>query len=1017
MKAAFYPVFDTVADLADHAWRAAWYLAPLARHLDEVSLFAGPGMPTRWADLPPPPETLDSGLPQILAGFAAARLCPAEGIEAALADADVVFLHLSAVRPALEAVLKRLGRAPRIVRVDHRAERYADSFYLRFAETIPGLHDAGRRLATERAPRMLRPLARPRCYLFGTGPNFSLTAAADFSDGLVIACNSMVANPEVLARLRPGLLVIADPIFHAGPSSYAEAFRASLVAAMAAHDCPLVVPLRDYHIYFRHLPAAVHERLLPIDFVPGAAPNLDLIAAPQVTTTSNILTLFQIPLAATLAPRIAIAGCDGRPLSHNDYFWSHDPKVQINDRMAQIRAAHPAFFDISYDDYYTSHIDTLARWVGACEAAGHEVVSLTPSHIPALQSRQVPELLPVVLPGRPVVRVSVVIPCHDCAEWLGQTVASLLAEGRDDLEILLVDDFSEDATPQVARELAERHPCVHLVQNFGAKGVSGARNTGIALARGEYLGFLDADDVILPGSLNARVARLDAEPETVMVHGQVEFIGPDGESLGLRAGTPRNVTFADLGSGNPTILNTVLLRRSVAELHFDEGLVNGEDWLALARLLRLGHVSVFEPAGAATYRVHGKSTVLRDMAGHESRLLPVLDWIFGTVGPDEASARFRAGPGIGSLDEVKVARRFSPLVFALLQGDAAQLGMMLDDPALAGWLEQHAEGLEQRMRVPAIRALRRKVTDLPALATDERRQLFQTLDAVAARRGAAPLRAAVMRLFGPPSAASAAGVAATAPPPRAVLPPAAAAFLLREGGEYLPLPLAAAAARLPDLVAEGAGAPAALLVWDDPQDMLARAIAAGEDAGAALAGWLRELRMHLVLARTAGPACGFVARGRLAEGIAAAPGLGLPAVPPRPAPDPLDAAVAALLVAQDPEAARLLAELESGTDPDRLPLRPTPAAAEAALTALRRAAAGVKSAAKVAVKPETKPEAGAEAALALAKEQVVQLQATLEASWRDAEALRAELGRIYASKSWRVTEPLRGVRRRLGGAG
>src|SRR5690606_41982738 len=67
------------------------------------------------------------------------------------------------------------------------------------------------------------------------------------------------------------------------------------------------------------------------------------------------------------------------PLSQNKYFWSHNKSVQINDKMAAIREAHPAFFKISYDDYYETHVRTLEEWIQAIERKGQIVANLTPS--------------------------------------------------------------------------------------------------------------------------------------------------------------------------------------------------------------------------------------------------------------------------------------------------------------------------------------------------------------------------------------------------------------------------------------------------------------------------------------------------------------------------------------------------------------------------------------------------------------------------------------------------------------
>src|SRR5690606_10593260 len=108
-------------------------------------------------------------------------------------------------------------------------------------------------------------------------------------------------------------------------SCYAGAYRQAFLEALGDRDCPVIVPLRDYHIYSTYFPPSVVARLVPVPFENRTsdteAPKLNLLVDQAVTTTSNILTLFQLPLASTIGQRIYISGCDGRPLSQNKYFW------------------------------------------------------------------------------------------------------------------------------------------------------------------------------------------------------------------------------------------------------------------------------------------------------------------------------------------------------------------------------------------------------------------------------------------------------------------------------------------------------------------------------------------------------------------------------------------------------------------------------------------------------------------------------------------------------------------------
>ena len=99
------------------------------------------------------------------------------------------------------------------------------------------------------------------------------------------------------------------------------------------------------------------------------------------------MTLLMMPLAFSLAPRIAILGADGREPGET-YFWKHDPQSQLTEQMKAARECHPAFFaKRDYEDYYESHCQVIERQVSEIERLGGEVSSLTPSFIPALRAR------------------------------------------------------------------------------------------------------------------------------------------------------------------------------------------------------------------------------------------------------------------------------------------------------------------------------------------------------------------------------------------------------------------------------------------------------------------------------------------------------------------------------------------------------------------------------------------------------------------------------------------------------
>jgi glycosyltransferase involved in cell wall biosynthesis len=128
------------------------------------------------------------------------------------------------------------------------------------------------------------------------------------------------------------------------------------------------------------------------------------------------------------------------------------------------------------------------------------------------------------MPSRP--RVSVVLIFLDEEGFLDAAIDSVRAQSFEDWELHLVDDGSSDRGPEIARRHADEDPHrIHYIEHPGHAnlGPSAARNVGLAASRGEFVAFLDGDDVWLPERLARAVALLDAHPEAGMVYGRTEY--------------------------------------------------------------------------------------------------------------------------------------------------------------------------------------------------------------------------------------------------------------------------------------------------------------------------------------------------------------------------------------------------------------------------------------------------------------------------------------------------------------
>ena len=185
--------------------------------------------------------------------------------------------------------------------------------------------------------------------------------------------------------------------------------------------------------------------------------------------------------------------------------------------------------------------------------------------------------------------VSVVIPTRDRASLLVHTLRSVLWQEDVDAEVLVVDDGMESDTGAVLERLGDRR--VHLLRNSGPPGVSGARNRGIAAAKGHWIAFLDDDDLWAPGKLRAQLSVAEQAGAAWVYAGDVTV----DEDLRVCAGAPPPAPeqmVADLQRYNavPAGASNVVVRRAVLDAvgGFDAELRTSEDWDLWLRLATTG---------------------------------------------------------------------------------------------------------------------------------------------------------------------------------------------------------------------------------------------------------------------------------------------------------------------------------------------------------------------------------------------------------------------------------------------
>ncbi len=207
-----------------------------------------------------------------------------------------------------------------------------------------------------------------------------------------------------------------------------------------------------------------------------------------------------------------------------------------------------------------------------------------------------------------VPKASIIIPAYNYGHYVAETVESAVAQSYPNVEVIVVDDGSTDDTDEVCKRFGDRIR-YHHKENAG---LSAARNTGIKLATGEFLVFLDADDVLHPKMVETCMKEFESgENELAVVACRRMLIDENGARMEQSSNLKQvdgDVTMRDLLLKNRITVAGALVRAAVFDVcgGFDEMLTSSEDrdmWIRIASSFQLKTI----PNELVDYRVHSGS--------------------------------------------------------------------------------------------------------------------------------------------------------------------------------------------------------------------------------------------------------------------------------------------------------------------------------------------------------------------------------------------------------------------------
>ena len=252
--------------------------------------------------------------------------------------------------------------------------------------------------------------------------------------------------------------------------------------------------------------------------------------------------------------------------------------------------------------------------------------------------------------------ISIIIPVYNGEKTIKETIQSVLGQTFADFELIVINDGSQDSTLEVVSSISEPRLKVFSYPNAG---VSASRNRGIAQAKGEYISFIDADDLWTPDKLETQLTALQAHPEAAVAYSWTDWIDESGEFLRPGSHITNNgdvyakLLFRDfVGSGSNPLIRTQALEEVGG---FNESLTPAADWDMWLRLAA-SNKFVCVPSAQILYRVSPRS-MSTNVWRMETESLQIIEQAFA-----------QAPESIAHLKRQVMAERYKYLTLKTIEG-------------------------------------------------------------------------------------------------------------------------------------------------------------------------------------------------------------------------------------------------------------------------------------------------------------------------------------------------------------
>ncbi len=230
-----------------------------------------------------------------------------------------------------------------------------------------------------------------------------------------------------------------------------------------------------------------------------------------------------------------------------------------------------------------------------------------------------------------MLKVSVIIPTYNYAPYIQEAIESVLSQTYKDIEIIVIDDGSTDNTKEILADYIKSEKICYIYQEN--RGLPAARNTGLKVAQGQFIKFLDSDDFLYPEEIEKQVAQIKNNDNFISLSDHC-ILTPDGSIVKHKFYPPDdNHQLASFFETNPAPPHAYLTPKTLIDKvgGFDETLKACEDWDLWLRILQQGAVIRHTPYAGCCYRITNASmsSDRKSMLIHKCKVIEKANiWLF-----------------------------------------------------------------------------------------------------------------------------------------------------------------------------------------------------------------------------------------------------------------------------------------------------------------------------------------------------------------------------------------------------